>query len=173
MDFTGYDDLTLEPDEREWLKTLRQLSKRDHVEYGIAAHGSWVSRFFTDQQPNSVHIPSDILSMDAFSLYHSHTNGTLLSAQDLRLLLNPKVGKIAVITPDANIAVASVGYGYRPDMKDFADSVREIQMDVDMSLFDIPGFENWSKAERFLYYSWEQCYRIARKFDWRIEGGEL
>ena len=60
MDFTGYDDLTLEPDEREWLKTLRQLSKRDHVEYGIAARGSWVSRFFTDQQPNSVHIPSDI-----------------------------------------------------------------------------------------------------------------
>ena len=173
MDFTGYDALTLEANEREWLQNLRRLSERDKVEYGIAAYGAWVSEPFTDRQPNSVHIPPEILSMEAFSLYHAHTNETLLSAQDLRLLLNPNVEKVAVITPESKVAVASVGYGYRPDMSEFADTARRIRMDADMSLFEIPGFEDWTKEERFLYYASEQCYRIARAFEWRIEGGEL
>ena len=173
MDFAGFDALTLNADERKMLKDLRRLSERDKVEYGIAAHGSWKSDFFTDHQPNSVHIPPDIISLDAYSLYHSHTNETLLSVQDLRLLLNPNIRRVAVITPTYNVAAASIEYGYRPDIREFLNIVQRIQTDVDMGLFDIPGFENWTKEERFLYYTCEQCYRISREFEWHIEGGEL
>ena len=173
MDLTGYDALTLEANEREWLQDLRRLSERDKVEYGIAAHGAWVSEPFTDRQPNSVHIPPEILSLEAFSLYHAHTNETLLSAQDLRLLLNPNVEKVAVITPQSKIAVAFVGYGYRPDMLEFNEAAYQIQMDVGMEIFDNPSFETMSVQERNTFAINEKAYRLARRFEWNMEGGEF
>ena len=154
-------------------ESLAQSAQRDKIEYGIAAQGAWVSEPFTDRQPNSVHIPPEILSMEAFSLYHAHTNETLLSAQDLRLLLNPNVEKVAVITPQSKIAVAFVGYGYRPDMLEFNEAAYQIQMDVGMEIFDNPSFETMSVQERNTFAINEKAYRLARRFEWNMEGGEF
>ena len=115
MDFEGYDALTLGTEEKELLRTLRRLSDAHKVEYGAAAKDSWVSPYFTDHSPNSVHIPKEIQSLDGVSLYHSHTNGTLLSVQDLQLLLMPQFRKITVITPNFDICAAFIGNGYIPD----------------------------------------------------------
>ena len=172
MDFDGYDTLTLSNDEKNLLGTLRRLSDMDKVEYAAAVSGSWVSDCFTDYQPNGVRIPPEIHALNNFALYHAHTNKTLLSVQDLRLLLNPQIMKIVVITSDRNVCAASVGNGYRPDSDEFALAVKQIQRSIDMSLLDVPNFFQWTKEERFAYYTMEQCYQIARSFDWRIEGGD-
>ena len=173
MDFEGYDALTLGTEEKELLKTLRRLSDAHKVEYGVAAKDSWISPYFTDHSPNSVHIPEEILSLDGVSLYHSHTNETILSAQDLRLLLNPQISKIAVITPNCNICVASAESGYRPEENEFTCISNRIQVEVGTELLDRLLFEDISIKERNALAINECAYRIARYFKWKIEGGGL
>lgn len=172
MNFEGYDTLTLNDYEKNLLVTLRRLSDADKVEYAVAVSGSWTSDYFTDHLPNGVHIPPKIFALENVALYHSHTNQTLLSVQDLHLLLNPQIRKIVVITTDNYICAASVGNGYRPQQDEFSSVVKQIQRTIDMSLLDVPDFYRWNKEERFAYYTSEQCYQIARSFDWRIEGGD-
>ena len=154
-------------------KTLRRLSDTHKVEYGVAAKDSWISPYFTDHLPNSVHISEEILSLDGVSLYHSHTNETILSVQDLHLLLNPRISKIAVITPDYNICVASVESGYRPEENEFTCISKQIQVEVGTELFNRLPFEEISIEERNTLAINECAYRIARHFEWKIEGGGL
>ena len=173
MNFEGYDALTLNAGEYEILMTLHRFSEVYKVEYGVAARDTWVSDYFTDHLSNSVHIPKEILAMNDVSLYHSHTNETLLSVQDLRLLLNPRISKIAVITPDCNICAASVKTGYRPDETEFTCISNRIQAEAGMELFDRFSFDGLSILERNALAINECAYRIARYFEWKIEGGGL
>ena len=173
MDFEGYDALTLSEEEKELLKTLRRLSDTHKVEYGIAAKGSWISSYFTDHSPNSVHIPEEIRSLDGVSLYHSHTNETLLSVQDLKLLLKPRISRIVVISSDNSVCAAFVGNGYRPDEETFQNIAYQIYMETGVASFDNPAFEKLSIRERNTWAINERSYRLARYFEWTIEGGRL
>ena len=78
-----------------------------------------------------------------------------------------------MITPESNVAVASVGYGYRPDITEFNEVAYQIQVDVGMEIFDNPAFETMSIQERNTFAINEKAYRLARRFEWNMEGGEL
>lgn len=173
MDFDGYAPLSLTTDEIELLKALRNMADRSGFEYGYAAQFSWVSGIFTSRARNHVDIPAYILNRQRISLYHAHTNKTLLSTQDLRLLLNPNIDKICVITTDFVISSAYVGDGYRPDDAEFQEASKYIGRDVDMELLDDPHFFEWTPEERVFHAVCEQSFRIARHFKWTMEGGQL
>ena len=179
MNFEGFAPLRLTEEEYDILKTLRCLADRSGFEYGIAAQlrerttGKilWKSEAFTSHADAYVDIPAAVLARDTISLYHAHTNNTLFSVQDLRLLVTGNIEKICVISTSCDIAVASIGMGYRPDTVEFEETSRQISRAVDLELSRDPHFWDWTRKERVYHAILEQAYQIARYFKWTLEGG--
>ena len=105
------------------------------------------------------------------SFYHAHTNSTLLSAQDCKLLVNENVEKVAVITNDNDVFAISFGSGYRPDKDEFEEAVSEIRGQANISVMEMPGFFDWTPKQRTYMAIREQAFLIARRFGWKLEGG--
>ncbi len=177
----NYDDfqpLTLTDNERLLLKTLGKNTLEDGFEHG-AAIVSGETRFFTSGIVDRVAIPEDVGKMiDAAAnrsvhLLHSHTNETLPSATDFRKLLDEKIDKVSIIAYNKDIYSASIGNGWIPTRQEFDVAVKRIAKEVDDDIFSYPGFNEWTIAERNYVGIREQAYRIARHFEWTLEGGAL
>ena len=173
--------MRLTEEEYDILKMLRRLADRSGFEYGIAAQlrerttGEilWKSEAFTSCDRNRVRIPPPVLDRESVSLYHAHTNNTIFSVRDLKLLLRPNVDKISVIAVSSNTAVVLTGSGYRPDEEEFLQVTGEIQRAVPYELANDPDFYEWTQEERVSRLFHEQAFQIARYFKWTLEGGAI
>ena len=181
MDFDGYEPLRLTADEVEMLKALRHMADKSGYEYGMAAQLSdgatgkilWKSDKFTSNNRNLVVIPQSVLQLDTISLYHAHTNNTLFSVKDLKLLLRPNVKKVCVIAASYNAAVVWTNSGCLPDDEEFTEVTSQIQRTVPLELLNRPDFFDWTQEERMNRAIQEQAFQISRHFKWTLEGGTL
>ena len=170
-DFSCFDTLALTETEKEILKDLRRMADESGAEYGCALFSDWTSEMFTSGEENRVVVPASVLGKKV-ALYHSHTNDTLLSLSDFRLLLNENVVKICVISTSSFVQVTSSG-GIIPTQKEFEKAAMEINQEINEVLFDRPDFWDMTVEERKMVAFAEQSYRIPRYFNWKTEGGKI
>lgn len=171
--FEGFDELSISTEEIVVLKTLNNLSYKNGYEYGASYNTNGFNEPFTSKEKNKVAIPNDVYIGEEIRLYHSHTNNTSFSREDLSLLLNPKIAKIVVITPLGAVFSVMRGNGLLPRREEFEEFTETIAAEVNIELMDRPGFYDWSETVRNNEAIKEQAFQIARNFNWIIEGGML
>ncbi len=172
-DFTDFEPLTLEPEEKEALAGLRRLSDESGFEYGQAKTEKGFSKVFTSSIDNGVEVPKEFLDGRSVRLFHAHTNVTPLSGMDFRLLTNPGVNRMTVIASNGDVFSVCVGDGDRPTAGEFDDVMGWLRNDVDVGMVDWPEYFDWTPQELNYMSIREQAFRIARHFKWRLEGGKL
>ena len=173
MTFEGYETLSMSEMERDIFQKLYDMTAKDKIEYGCAAYGNVHSDFFTSHQADFVEIPSEVLTHPGVSLYHSHTNDTLFSSQDLLLLLHKHIVQIGVISSCGHIAMASIQDGLIVDREEFHRVSSEIRLEIDVGLLNESDFWELDLEQRNFRAINEHCYRIARHFHWTLKGGTL
>lgn len=170
--FDEFQALDISKAERAALKTVHKLSNENGYEYGIIINKDGASEAFTNNNPAMVAFNIADVRPGA-AIVHSHTNVTPLSAKDFSLLLNENVESIANIAYNGDVFKASVGYGWRPSKEEFDKIVSAIRKETDSDLLNDPSFYEWSIPERNYMAIREQACRIARYFEWELEGGKL
>lgn len=172
-DFTDFEPLQLEPEERTVLENLHKYAAESGFEYGQARTEKGFSTAFTSGERNEVGIPIEFRDAKQIDLYHSHTNVTPLSAQDFGLLTRENVNSVFVVTANGDVFSVKIGDGWRPTRKDFDAVVEWLRRDVDMNMVNWPDYDIWTPAELNYMSIREQAYRIATYFKWHLEGGKL
>ena len=173
--FDDFEPITISSAERTRLIELRSLAAKGGVEYGAVKSRSGFSDSYTSNAHDHVEVDWDLYSDQNISLYHSHTNSTVLSAGDMRLLLTDKakVDKVFAVTRDGDVFAVSINGGDIPTIEDFDDFVSVLRDKVDLDIMEWPNFYNWTPAERLYVAVREQAYRISLHYHWRLEGGAL
>ena len=69
--------------------------------------------------------------------------------------------------------MAYIGDGDFPSIDELQSVARDIAREVDADMLDNPEFFDWSYEERNYMCIREQAYRIARYFNWTLEGGRI
>lgn len=171
-DFNDYQELNLSAVEEWTFKTLRSASDNSGFEYGAVIENGKASEIFTSNNDNAVQI--DISKFgNGLTILHSHTNATMFSITDFKMLLKEQVSKIGVMGSNGDTYVCYIGYGERPSIAEFDVIVRELANDANRTIMDDPNFFNWTIEERNYMGIKEQAFRIAREFNWIIEGGRI
>ena len=170
-DFAGFDPLRLTDKEREILSELRRLSDECGCEYGCIVYESGEYEFFTDNDENQVTPPCFV--DNTATLYHSHTNETLLSSKDFKWLLNENVSKVVSISCNNYVQVAYIGNGNVLLESEFDDTVSSLNAEIDEEVLYNSQYDDYSEKELQLQAFYEQAYRIPRHFKWTTEGGKL
>ena len=171
--YVDFSELTIDGQGIGALRSLRDIADQTGFEYGVVRSAKGQSDPFTSELPDKIEIPSEYLGQEHIELFHAHTNSTVLSSTDLSLLLRNNVDRISVITKGREVYSASIGEGWRPTIEEYKEALNIIRPDVDESLFNEPGFFDWSEEQRFYMMVREQAVRIARYFKWTLEGGAL
>ena len=172
-DFTDFEPLTLEPEEKEALAGLRKMSDENGFEYGQAKTDEGFSKVFTSAISNAVEVPEKFLDGRSVELFHAHTNVTPLSSMDFRLLTHPGVKRMTVIASNGDVFSVCVGDGDRPTAGEFDDVMDWLRDDVDVGMVDWLEYFDWTPQELNYMSIREQAFRIARHFKWHLEGGKL
>lgn len=158
--------------ERSAASRLRELSEGSGHEYGVFIKGNNVGEPFTSGLADKVMFDASGIEPGT-SLFHSHTNEMPLSTQDFSLLLNENVEKIGNITRNNDVFVASVGYGWRPSKEEFLRITDNLENEISKDFLYNSDFMDLSVEQRNYMFIREKAYRIARAFEWKLEGGNL
>lgn len=171
--FNDFHELYLSKEDYNSFKVLHEKSLETGYEHGqvILQNGEVLERCSNMQ--NRVDMAYSHLNETGLKLYHSHTNDTIPSKEDLKTLLDPKVAVIGNVTRNGDVYRAYVGNGWVPSKEEFDSFVKSIYHEVNLTIREIPEFEGWTLEERNYMIFREQSYRIARNFEWTIEGGKL
>ena len=170
-DFSDFEQLSLNDEERRLLNDLHDQAEITGFEYGAAITEDGISEAFTSSERTSVKIPEEILAKKSVNLYHSHTNVTCLSAKDFEHLTRENVESIAVKTINGDVYKASVGYGEKPTLEEFRRVEKSIRSSVDAGMLDHPSFFDWTIEQRNYMAIREEAYQLSRRFGWTLEGG--
>lgn len=170
--FDDFAELQLSKEEQDALVQLQKLAISSGYEYGSVISNGKVSQHVTSGLPNAVKIPLDDFSGNV-TVIHSHTNATPPSATDFFRLLDERVEKIGVIGYNGDAYMAYIGDGDFPSVDELQSVARDIAREVDADMLDNPEFFDWSVDERNYMCIREQAYRIARYFNWTLEGGRI
>ncbi len=171
-DFSDFQELTLTDDEEKALLSIHGESEKTGNECAIILTKNGTSGIITSGVRDGVGVDISAYK-DNVTLLHSHTNDTPLSAQDFAKLLNSKVEKIGSIAHNKDVYLAYVGSGWVPTDKEYAATVSIISGEVMRDIAQAPDFLELTEAERNYVFCKEQAYRIARHFEWTLEGGKL
>ncbi len=169
-----YEPLTLSDVELEILHKLYVFSNETGYEYGLwYSEATGFSDFFTSKNANRIDIPEAAYNEKGICLYHSHTNATHFSDKDYSWLLRDNVKRIVVITSEKFVLSAEINDGVIPSFDEYQAFVLPLKSEIDFYMIEMPDFDAWSEEQRFLESSYEEAFRIARNFKWRLEGGTL
>ena len=171
--FSDYEELQLTDVEAQTLRELNTKALEENVEYGAGIINGSPTALFTSGEQNQIHIPGQLLHTNGVKLFHSHTNPTPLSLADLRILTNPNIKEIGVITINGDVYTVSTNENII-ELAEFEAASRIIRREVDFGLMgDYSEFFDWTVAQRQYMAIKEQAYRIARHFEWEMRGGRL
>lgn len=169
--YEDYETIELDENEKAILTELYTLSENDMFEYGCAIINGEPTEPFTSKLYGKVGIPDEYLSSGNVKFYHAHTNCTIFSAGDLRLLTYENVDEVAVITRSKDVYRVTIGDGYRPDKDEFDEEVNGIRSLADELIKEYPEYYSWTPDQRIYMAIREQAFLICRRFGWRLEGG--
>ena len=106
-------------------------------------------------------------------MYHSHTNPTSPSRDDLKFLTNPNVEEVGVISINGDVYIISRGNGELVSEEVFKEEVAQISSEVDLDIINYDDFYSWTTTQRNYMGIREQFFRICRRFGWTMKGGKL
>lgn len=172
-DFSDYEPLTMTDIEKVAMRELNELSKKTGKEYACAIIEGRKSDPFSDNYNDKVRIPAEYLQKEGVKLYHSHTNTTPPSRDDLKFLTNPCVEEIGVITIEGDIYTISRGNGELISDEEFMKETEIIAYQADFELIGHAEFYDWTVTQRNYMGIREQFYQICRRFGWTMRGGRI
>ena len=171
--FDDYDDLVLTESEKAVFEELYKRTHADGSEYGAVIVNVEASELFSSGEANRVYIDENMLHTSGTKIYHSHTNETPPSIQDLKYLTHPNVDEIGVISSNGDVYIVSVGFGEKINTRVFNQDAKKVYNDVNIEMVSNPDFFEWSIGERNYRAIREQFYRISRLYGWTMKGGRL
>lgn len=171
--FEDFAPLTLSDDERRVLFSLRSMSDQRKIEYGRARTTDGFSDAFTDNDANRVKVPGTLFDQGVTDLYHSHTNDSPFSSDDMRLFCRRHLRSLAVVTANNDVFVLRVGDGFVPDEEELDEFMQSVWAEATFSVMKYDEWSEWTGNERLYVTIREQMYLTARNFGWTIEGGKL
>ena len=172
-DFSDYEPLAMTDIEESALLELNELSKQTGKEYGCVIIEGIRSSAFSNNFSDKVRIPAEYLKKERIKLYHSHTNSTPPSRDDLKFLTNPHIEEIGVITIDGAVYIISRGNGELVSEEEFMQKAERIAYQTDFDLIKYDEFFSWTVTQRNYMGIREQFYQICRKFGWTMKGGKI
>lgn len=173
-DFYDFKELDISDDERKTLEELRRLADEDDYEHGKTyyhADNEW-SEPVDNKNHSGVNVPMD--RNQQMSLYHSHTDDSLPSPQDVTALIDPRINRIGVITKNRDVWVIDIGAGIKPNEEELREAIRNIaEPEAQRAVMENPNFANWTFEERYYMLGREKALRTARYFEWDFMGGSI
>lgn len=169
--FDDFAALSITENEAKELRALRELSQNSAYEYATVIYSDHIEQGKTSGLSDKVQIEISAEDGNGIKLFHSHTNVTPLSQEDFSFLCNSQVDEIGNIAINGDIFICRVGTGVRPTKEEFYDETDIIASEVDIDIQSHPMFEQWTPEERNYMAIREQAYRIARHYEWELEGG--
>ncbi len=170
--FDDFEELSLSKAERDAVTKIHELSEKSGHEYGVFIKDGKAGDPFTSGLADKVAFDTSKITPGT-AIFHSHTNETPLSTKDFSLLLNENVERIGNITRNNDVFVARVGYGWRPSKEEFDNITALIEREILKDMQADPNFALWTEEQRNYMVIREKAYRIARAFEWKLEGGNL
>ena len=171
-DYNDFRELELTDEERADLTELRRLAVDTNSEHGMAVYQGGKTKIQTDNDHNMVEIGFPKGS-EHVTLYHSHTDDSVLSPEDFKSVLNQDVDRDAVISANGDIWIVDFTTGIRPAKEYFDKAIAFLRDDVDRDLKNDPSYEEWSFDERYYMRGREIMLRTSRLFEWNLMGGHL
>ena len=126
----------------------------------------------TDSKHNDVAIPylSDAKNVE---LYHSHTDESPPSGEDLRAFAMPSIKRIGVMSGNGDAWIIDIGQGIRPTKEELDDVLKSCYYQAQENLQSDPSFFDWSFEERSYMLVRERMRLVANYFEWDVMGGVL
>ncbi len=173
--FDDVSELNISSRERQILSDLRSASDKNGYEYGTILNEKGESLgLITSNEHNSVRLPIDeAIKTGNVRIYHSHTNDTPLSSEDLFKLTEEKVESVAVTTANGDVFIVKRGNGYIPSKTEFDEFEKEAYNTSMEYAMNYPDFREMSSSEANYVAIREQFGLIVRHFEWSAEGGKL
>ena len=149
------------------------MSKQTGAEHGCAVIKGEISEPFTSNETGRVHVPEEYSSAEHVKLYHSHTNSTPPSRDDLRWLTRENVDEIGVTALNGDVFIVSRGDGELVSTEVFDQESARIARNVNLELMEYDDFFEWTLTQRNYMGIREQFFQICREFGWTMKGGKL
>ncbi len=171
-DFSDFEPLELTDEARKTMKELQKLGIDTGWEHGAILYpDGTISKPFSSELHGGVAFKADEIPMGS-TLLHCHTNGTPLSAGDLKLLINQNISGIINITNNGDVFHADVN-GYHPDDEEFEEFEADVRREIDKEMLERMRDEGWTYEEYVYMCIKEELFRICRQFEWTLRGGKL
>ncbi len=170
-DYMDFESLELEKEKIEAFRKLHKLTEETGWEHAVIIDDGGIGEIFTSEKRNAVKFDTSKLNKNT-TILHSHTNDSLLSAQDLSLLLNPNIVEIGNITKGKDVFLCSVGSGIIPSCEEFNRANKIIEKEINIDIMDEVARRGLNPKETNYLAIREQAYRIAREFKWTLRGGK-
>lgn len=170
--FDGFDDLNLTAEERKTMIELRKKADQNDVEYVKVLYTDRDSTISTSGIYGRVGYTIDVDASNV-KLYHSHTNDTLQSSEDLKKLTDIRINEVGVVTKNGDVFTVEIGDGFRPSAEEFEAAQKHIIDMATENAKNTDGFWEMSLEERNYLFIREKAFFTAREFGWRMRGGKL
>ena len=171
--FEDFKSLAISEEEKKELASLRALSASSGYEHATIYLSDGTTRRVTSEISDKVQIELKSEDGKGIQIFHSHTNVTPLSGNDFRFLCSEQVDTIGNIAINGDTYICRLGSGIRPTEKEFDEDKRRIAKEVDSDILEQAIINNWAPEEATYMAIREQAYRIARNYEWELEGGHL
>ena len=152
---------------------MNLLSKQTGKEHGCAIINGESSKPFTSNETGRVQVPEEYSNAEHVKLYHSHTNSTPPSRDDLRWLTRENVDEIGVTALNGDVFIVSRGDGELVSAEVFDQESARISKNVNLELMEYDDFFEWPMPQRNYMAIREQFFQICREFGWTMKGGKI
>ena len=171
--FEDFRELTISEEEKKELISIRDLSESTGYEYAAVRLSDGTVDRKTSYLPDKVYINITSDDGSGIQILHSHTNVTPLSGNDFKFLCNEQVDSIGNIAINGDTYICRVGNGIRPTEEELNEDKKRIAKEVDSDILEMTIENGWTPEEATYMAIREQAYRIARYYEWELEGGHL
>ena len=171
--FDDFSMLTISEEDKKELIGLRQLSETTGYEHAVIKLSNGTINRLTSCLSAKVEITISSDDGSGIQIFHSHTNVTPLSGGDFRFLCNEQVDAVGNIAINGDTCICRIGNGIRPTEDEFNEDKKRIAKEVDSDMLEMAIEHNWTPEETTYMAIKEQAFRIARHYEWELEGGRL
>lgn len=172
-DFSEFHSLNISHDQIKQFNSIRKLSDENGYEYGVGyLNGKWEEPF-TSENIGNVTIPKKYFDNIDSVVFHSHTNATMFSAEDIGFLVTNKIQKIGVITSNKDVFIARKQYDFQVEIDEFKDIRKNISNEVNKILLSNQDFYSWTPNQAKYMAVRIQSLLLAKEFDLILEGGRI
>ena len=173
-DYYGFQEIDISEERLNDLLELNKFSKQSDYEYGKMVYPGSNENPFTDKKHNSITFDLRGITSNHIELYHSHTDESTPSIEDLHAFIDTRIDKIGIISINGDAWIVDGSVGFRPgNDKEFSDIAKMYRQSAYDMIVNDPSFYSWTYEERYYMLVREQFRMIANHYEWDVMGGNV